>query len=365
MLNPENKFNLIDIPKKWKRIGRVVERGKQDEFDSGVTGDPCIVWDSERSCYHMFYFAQYKKHGVEHNRNGHAIADNPICENLHNWKKLGEVKFSNYEAMLGKDTHKPWILMDPYSPNMAKKWRGYYWMFTATFTHGRKFVQAAYSQSLDGPWTIDPSLNIMPGCEDSPDGFHVDAPTAYYFEEYGKILVYYMGYPLKPQRDTEWTPYGSRSLTAEIDAFSGEVKKTGTALLPSSELGSWTSGYIGGLQIFKASKGGWYALINASPTPPRSVEDDSDIREPAPSLGGFIYTEEEYPDKGWKAMPHPLEYEKDIPEYARMNGEGVNMWRHHMFVLPEGGLLCLYNSGNYGSEQMFGKISNHGENCEK
>ena len=365
VLNRGETFSLMEIPERWTRLGKILERGKPGDFDSCVTGDPCIVWNPERQCYHMFYFAQMKIDGVEHNRNGHAIADNPIAENLRNWKKLGEIEFTNYEDMLGKNTHKPWILMDPYKPNVAKKWKGYYWLYTSTFASGRKIVQAAYCKTLEGPWTIEPSLNIQPGDEHAPDGLHVDAPTAYYFEEREKILVFYMGYPLKPQGDTEWTPYGSRSLTVEIDAVSGKIRKTGTALYPSGNRGSWTSGYIGGLQIIKAQRGGWYALINASPTPPLSLEDECDMREPAPSLGGFAFTEAEYPNNGWEAAQEPLEHEIDIPENARKEGEGVNMWRHHLFVLPSDDLVCIYNTGDYGSEQMFAKFCEYSKSCEE
>ncbi|MFA5528785.1 MAG: hypothetical protein WC996_09250 [Peptostreptococcales bacterium] len=365
MLSNREKFSLRTIPEKWQRIGKIMERGTRGQIDCSVTGDPCIVWDPERQRYHMFYFAQAKIDGIEHNRNAHAIADNPIRENIRNWKKLGEVEFVNHDKMFGKETHKPWILMDPYRPNVAKKWKGYYWLFTATFSNGRKFIQAAYSNTLDGPWVIEPSLNIMPGDEFSPDGLHADAPTAYYFEKIGKILVFYMGYPLKQQDDTPWTPYGSRSLTAEIDVSSGKIEKTGTALVPSGKHHSWTFGYIGGLQLLKAENDGWYAMINASPTPPKSVDEEKNIREPSPSLGGFIFTKFEYPDKGWKVLDKPLEYIENIPEIARKDGEGVNMWRHHMFILPSNDLVCLYNTGDYGNEQMFGKICESSRSCVK
>lgn len=361
VLTKNRVISIESPPSEWTRLGKIMNRGELGDFDCCVTGDPCIVWDENRRCYHMFYFAQSKEDGIEHNRNGHAIVQNPILDNIHKWQKLGEVKFTNYEEMLGKETHKPWILMDPFRPNTAVKWRGFYWMFTASVSNGRKFLQAAYCDSLDGPWTIDPSLNVFPGEEGTPDELHVDTPTAYYFEKEKKILVFYMGYPLKAQKDTAWTPYGSRSMTVEIDTESGEVKKTGSALLPFER--TWIAGYIGGLQLIKADNKGWFALINASPTPPCSVDEDSDIREPAPSLGGFIYTPKEYPDSGWSPMDDPIEYEESIPQSARDKGEGVNMWRHHLLFLPEGKVVCLYNSGNYGNEQMFGKMSDYSIQC--
>lgn len=356
-----NEIKIKDSSFDWTRLGKIINRGAPGEFDCCVTGDPCIVWDDNRDCYHMFYFAQSKKDGMEINRNGHAVIDNPAMENLHSWKKLGEVKFTNYEEMFGNDTHKPWILMDPFRPNTAVRWRGFYWLFTASVSNGRKFLQAAFSDSLEGPWTIDSAFNVFPGDEGAADELHADTPTAYYFEKEKKILVFYMGYPLKEQKDTPWTPYGSRSMTVEIDTETGAIRKTGDALLPVEN--TWINGYIGGLQLIKAADKGWYALINASPTPPCSVEKDSDIREPNPSLGGFIYTPKEYPDSGWIPLEDPIEYEEAIPPEARENGERVNMWRHHMLFLPEGKVVCLYNSGNYGNEQMFGKMSDYSTQC--
>ena len=188
MLSNISKVSIKAIPSSWQRLGRVMPRGGRDEFDSDVTGDPCIVWDEERGCYHMFYFAQHKEGAVEHNRDGHAICPNPIVENIHAWKKLGAVRFIRDGKTVDINTHKPWILMDPFVPGKAARWNGYYWLFTASIRDGIKFIQAAYSLSLDGPWTIDESLDILPGLEGAPDGYHAEAPTAYYFQKEKKIL---------------------------------------------------------------------------------------------------------------------------------------------------------------------------------
>lgn len=356
MLREKKKISFNSIPFEWNRLGKIIPRGGEEDFDSDVTGDPCIVWDEERSCYHMFYFAQHKEYGVEINRNGHAVVDNPIEENIHSWKKLGPVRFSENGKEMDINTHKPWILMDAYVPNKAVKWNGHYWIFTATIKDGVKFIQAAYSDSLDGPWEIDPSLDILPGKENAPDGYHAEVPTAFFFKKEKKILVFYMGYPLERQEYAK-SPYGSSSMLAVIDTETKKIEKRGVILPPSSDPSNWSSGYIGGFQIFPATKG-WFALLNASPTSPCEVEKNKEMREPAPSLGGFAYTEESFPDKGWKVFPSPLEYIEDIPFDAKQNGEDVNMWRHHLLVLSEKDkAVLLYNSGNYGNEQMFGKIA--------
>jgi len=347
-------FCIDILPAKWKRLGRILERGCPGEFDSNVTGDPCIVWDDARNCYHMFYFAQRQVDGKEVNCNGHAVSTSNTSLEGGNWKKCGELTYTNPEALLG-DTHKPWILMDPYRPNTASTLNGLFWLFTASFNNGRKTIQIATAAVLDGPWTIIEDLVIAPGDRAEVDGFHVDAPTAYYFEQEHKILIFYMGYPYEKQIEQPLSPYGSCSCVACLETDGMKLSKLGVALRPSLKLDSWARGYIGGLQLFKAKTKGWYALINASPTSPCSVTDDENMREPAPSLGGWAYTEEAFPDKGWQVLPHPIEYIHDIPDFAIADGEGENLWRHHLVVLPDRTAYCLYNSGRYGSEQMFGK----------
>lgn len=347
-------FNIDALPMEWTRLGKVLDRGAPGEFDSSVTGDPCIVWDENRGCYHMFYFAQRQVDGQEINCNGHAVSTSNTCLGGGNWKKCGELEYTNPQALLG-DTHKPWILMDPYHPNKASKLNGLFWLFTASFHGGKKTIQIATSSTLDGPWTIIDGLSIGPGDQFAVDGFHVDAPTAYYFERERKILIFYMGYPCESQAQQPSSPYGSSSCVACLDMDRMEMSKLGVALRPSLEKTSWASGYIGGLQLFKCRTKGWYALINASPTAPCPVDMDESMREPAPSLGGWAYTEEEFPIMGWQVLPQPIEYISDIPDSAVADGEGENLWRHHLVILPDRTAYCLYNSGEYGSEQMFGK----------
>ncbi|MGE5528747.1 MAG: hypothetical protein ACM3X6_06355, partial [Patescibacteria group bacterium] len=117
------------------------------------------------------------------------------------------------------------------------------------------------------------------------------------------------------------------------------------------------SGWVGGLQLLPGAKHRWIAVLNASPTPPR--QDDSSIHreEPPPSLGGFAYCDEEWPVRGWQWCPEPIEWIEDIPREAIENGEGVNLWRQHILCLPDGRMALFYNSGSYGKEQMYLKIS--------
>ena len=100
----------------------------------------------------------------------------------------------------------------------------------------------------------------------------------------------------------------------------------------------------------------WVAMANASPTAPVPNEDKSISREePPPSLGGLAFCDAEYPIKGWHWAEEPLEWIEDLPLQAIANGEGVNLWRHHLLLLPDGRCAVFYNSGSYGKEQLYMK----------
>jgi len=95
--------------------------------------------------------------------------------------------------------------------------------------------------------------------------------------------------------------------------------------------------------------------VNASPTAPDPADKAESREEPPPSLGGFAYCDEQWPVKGWRFALEPIERIGDIPASAVANGEGVNLWRQHILVLPDGRYSLYYNSGPYGREQMYMK----------
>jgi hypothetical protein len=115
--------------------------------------------------------------------------------------------------------------------------------------------------------------------------------------------------------------------------------------------------YPGGLQILPGKSHRWIAVINASPTSPRQGANEIFREEPPPSLGGFAYCDEEWPVRGWQWCPQPIERIEDIPAQAKALGEGTNLWRQHILALPDGRLALFYNSGFYGTEQLYMKIS--------
>ena len=95
----------------------------------------------------------------------------------------------------------------------------------------------------------------------------------------------------------------------------------------------------------------WVAIINASPCrPDRSGRTTSE--EPAPSLGGLAHSD--FPVDGWVTGEQPIEWIEDIPSAALEAGEGVNLWRQHLLRAGSTTRL-LYNSGRYGTEQMYSK----------
>src|SRR5215813_491025 len=88
------------IPEKWTRRGVVLQR---KQADSGVSGDPCIVWDEAVQGWRMVLF---------YDPPGHAQA---ICTNRDDlgpghWKFEGPLPVANPQAVGG--FHKPFIVMD-------------------------------------------------------------------------------------------------------------------------------------------------------------------------------------------------------------------------------------------------------------
>ena len=338
--------------KDWQHLGKAIEHGDPGEFDADVTGDPCIVWDEQLNTYHMFYFAQRHENGEEVNCVAHAVAATPEQVGPGMWTKLGPLEFLN-PGDLCNGTHKPWILMNPYCPGIPAKIDGVYRLFTVTFRDKNKMIQLATAASLSGPWTVksEPVLDI--GLESDFDGYHVDTVTAYWFGSRSEILIFYKGYPRTSQKDQTLSPYGSSSAVAVMKLTDSKARKQGKVISPSNELGHWTSGWTSGMQLFPAKQGGWYALFTASHSAPSSIEHEPSMREPAPSLGGWAYTPEEWPVKGWTVEAKPITTIEELPEEAKAWGENTNLWRHHILMLQDGQAYLFYNSGSYGRERMF------------
>jgi len=344
-------FALAHPPTNWQRLGIAIERGDPEAFDGSVTGDPCIVWDGDINRYRMFYFAQCHKNGKEINAIAHAVAQ-PGMTIPNRWEKLGPVVYHNPGALLG-DAHKPWVMMDPYRPNVPVKVQGRFWLFASIWHNSTKRIQLATAETLSGPWEVRSEPVIDLGNRDAFDHYHNDTVTAYWFEDSTRILLFYKGYPARPQPDQSHSPYGSSSAAAVMSIEGHKALKLGKILAPDPDPRHWLAGWVGGIQMFPAAKGGWYGLLNGSPTPPRPIEVEPEMREPAPSLGGWAYTPEAWPVAGWRPEDPPIERIEDIPADACANGEGTNIWRHHGFVSPDGRLYLLYNSGAYGQEKMF------------
>src|ERR1700722_4461910 len=190
---PEHGFT---IPNAWVRKGLVLtnEAGGKG---SGVSGDPCIVWDDAIKGWRMVFF---------HTPEGHAQAINLNQKDpaLGQWKLEGPLPVTNPAVVGG--FHKPFIVMDPNEPNHAAKVNGRYYLLVVNFKDGHKQVQRAWSQKLAGPWTFEPDALIPVGTGADFDAKHTDAVTGYYFPDRKEFLYFYMGYPAKAQA-REVSPY--------------------------------------------------------------------------------------------------------------------------------------------------------------
>lgn len=348
------EFELTQPPESWERLGTIMRRGAPGEYDASVIGDPCIVWDEEAQKYRMFYFAQRHVNGKEENRNACAISKSATEVGPGEWEKLGLVPFTNPE-LLGTNGHKAFIVLDPYRPHIPARIDGKFWMVQSVYNGYNKTIWLATADQLAGPWTVQEKPIINLGTEEEFDGYNCDSPTAYWFADRNQALIFYKGYPQQPQADQPGSPLGSSPAAAVMSPGDEVATKLGKIISPHPEEGHWTSGWLSTPQIFKAADGGWFGVLNASPTRPVPVEEEPAMREPSPSQGGWIYTPEEWPVSGWVAFAQPMEWIDQFPEEARQNGEGGNMWKHQVLVQPDGTLYLYYHSGYYGEERLFGK----------
>jgi hypothetical protein len=217
----------------------------------------------------------------------------------------------------------------------------------------QKFIHRAWATDLAGPWTWDSEQLIPVGGPGEFDEKHTDAVSGFYFPNRDECVYYYMGYPRSAQ-PRAISPYGSAQGVAVERIGQGPARKLGIILPPEQRPGHWASGYVGGIQPVPGRSHRWVAMANASPTAPVPNVDKSISRlEPPPSLGGFAWCDEEYPTHGWHWAEEPLEWIQDLPPAAIANGEGVNLWRHHLLLLPNGRAAVFYNSGTYGKEQLY------------
>ncbi|GAA4968556.1 hypothetical protein [Kineococcus glutinatus] len=329
----------------WTRSGLVLARTATGD-GSVVVGDPCIVWDPEIGGWRMILFYAPPGHGQSHSPDPTGAPGT--------WTDPEPLVFTNPEVLPpGGGTHKPFVVMDAARPNRAAHVDGRYWLVSVVHdaNSARKRAHRAWSTSLAGPWTFEEGDLIPVGEPGAFDDNHVDVVSGYWFEERQEWLYYYMGCPLTP-RPWAHTPFGS-AIGFATQRPGEPAVKGGIALEPSRTPGHWASGYLGGLQLLPGKEHRWVGVINASPTPP-DRDGHLTSEEPAPCLGGLVWTDDEWPVSGWRFADEPLEWVADIPQDARAAGEEFNLWRQHVLAL-EGESRLFYNSGYYGVEQMYAK----------
>jgi hypothetical protein len=283
---------------------------------------------------------------------GDSVCSDPMQVGPADWEAPRPLRFANSEALRSGGAHKPFVVQDPHRPNRAAKYGGRYCLLVVSWDNGHKVVQQAWAEKLAGPWVVDPDILIPLGAEGEFDEKHVDAVTGYYFADRDEWLYFYMGYPEQPQ-PREISPMGSSQAVAVRKSCENRVTKLGQILAPCQTEGHWASGWVGGCQLLPGRKHRWAALLNASPTAPFLGDTNVFRQEPPPSLGGFAYTDADWPISGWQFEGEPLEWIEAVPQAALDNGEGFNLWRHNLLALPGDSAAIFYNSGYYGKEQLY------------
>ena len=249
--------------------------------------------------------------------------------------------------------HKFWVVMDPLRTNRAARILGRYWGLHVSGASKNIYVVSA--ERLAGPWTAVEKPILSPDTEGAaPDGKHCDTPTAYWFEDLGKVLIFYKAYPLRAQLGQPNAPFGSSSVVAYWRPGDAAAAKGRQILVPGRGK-EFCRGWVGGVQLLHDyQRKSWYALLNGSPTSPEDISH----REPAPSLGGWAVSQDGKADGTWEVdhQHSPFLYPEQLTPEQLKAGLGVNFWRHHLLVTPAGRARIFFNSGQYGTEQMYSLV---------
>ncbi|HUI27759.1 MAG TPA: hypothetical protein VL403_16875 [Candidatus Kryptonia bacterium] len=344
-----NCANFIANGTRWRHLGPVVlARGPAGAFDCGVVGDPCIVWDPDIGNWRMFYFAAAEQFSSV--ATGVAVARSSKHVDSGDWVKIGRLPILGPHAEL---CHKFWVLMSPQTPGQPVRVGDEYLAFFTTLRDGAKVIGRARARYLGGPWHTDAEPVIAVGAADAFDGRGADAVTAYWFADRNQILLFYMAYPAKPQRDQALSPLGPCQAAAVLDPNAAHAEKLGPVLRPGSAARHWCNGWIGGLQLLPTLNQQWVALLNGSATPVREGHG-----EPDPSVAGWARSEEAFPVSGWRfdLKQSPIELPTALSPAAKQAGEATNFWRHYLLVLPDERVRIYYNSGAYGNEQIYARV---------
>jgi hypothetical protein len=346
------------MSKEWKIDARcVLPRGPKGDYDARVVGDPCIVWDDEVSTWRMFYFPSPGIGAGEAPRGriaGMALSRSAEEIGPGDWRKIGPAPVANpFDEIVKLNGHKFWVVLDALAHNRAARIDGRYW---GMFIVGRyKHVYATWAERLAGPWTVVEKPILSPGeGQGAVDGRHCDTPTAYWMRDRKQVLIVYKAYPRDAQKKQPGAPFGSSSVVAWWRPSDALARKANQVIVPGGN-SDWNRGWAGGFQLLRDNRQNlWYALMNGSPTGP---EDDSH-REPAPSLGGWAVCKGKNPDGEWVVdnAVSPFVTPEKLTAAEIEAGLGVNFWRHHLLVTPSGKARIFFNSGPYGTEQMYSLI---------
>ena len=201
---------------------------------------------------------------------------------------------------------------------------------------------------------LQPEPIVAPGDGNALDALHADTPSAFWFADRKRVAIYYKGYPLEPQAEQPGAPFGSGTMLATWHPDESHARKIKIVMRPGQS-GEWNQGWMSSIQLFHdAGRKAWYGLHNASPTPPV----DRSHREPAPSLGGWVVCDGDPLEGIWRAdtQHSPFRRPEQLTSAELAAGVGVNFWRHHLLVTPQGRMRIFFNSGKYGSEQMYSLV---------
>jgi len=323
---PEELATAISLNKlEWTHAGLIVGRGPTGSFEAAAVTDPCLSFDTALLRWRLFYT------GWDDNGKAKAaqiLSRRPDLIGPGEWdtKEAAPIPLTNPEVLAGKSWSQPCPIFEPlrssYEPALINH---KYWLLFLAEDNASSAIYAASTSVLAEAWTVhEPPLYST-----SAKGT-LATPLANWFPARQEVLVYFSLFAYLCT--LSWQP-GSE-----------EPPRQGEVFRPAYGSSDWAYGPLQGLQLLPGQEHRWYGLLNSLERP-----GEPELRVTA----GFAFTNEEWPTKGWQFVAEPIERVEAIPLQARAWGEGEQLGRTNMLVLPGGGLRLFYQSGPKGNEQIF------------
>jgi hypothetical protein len=288
---------------------------------SGSTsgGDPFLLWDAVNTQWIMYYWL--------------SVVGSPFVRCYYKTASTLEGPWSiQTEIPTLANYHKPALLVDEEGNpiQVSGLYHAYLSYYNGSLSD--KEIYHFTSSNLTGPFTLGSKV-IAKGSAGTQDEFNTDTPYAVLKDSI--VYLWYMGAPANslPTYD-----FAERMLLAQSSDPDGPFTKNYTdVLLPSTTIGDWDYGWLGGTQIRLRPNGSYIMVYNAGDTRPGSAG-----LEPAISRIGYAYSDS-ITGPWTKDLSNPYFSPTGMPTTGL---EQIDIWRGHIaFEKKFNQWYAFYNTG--------------------